>query len=516
MQKLLFLITQIETMGNEGVQDLVPVLRSVVSADDTELSPMEQNSVTKLVDISADDPSQLLHVIPHLQALLQHDDAAIREHAAHTARNIARAHPEDAQHLHEELCHCLSDDAVNVRKHTIQALEYLSRDYPHKSWEAVADIIPLCADENQMVRQGTDWVFDNILDDQPDDMQDIVHSLRPLLAKNDVEIKQRTTYVVAKLSVEHPDTVRSILPALRSVLSDSDTKVRQHSIQAINNIAAEHPESLKSIATDLRPRLADHDETVAELTTQILTSISVEYPLLEHDATQTLEKAEKAQSHNAYATAAKHYSAAIETLKQASAAAEPFDNSDHQELQSKLAAAEDQLERTENARAQRAAIRETLQTAERNFQEAIVRFAADSHTVSKTRFRQARDGFDDAHELLTESDEPMLASSIDISVEQRVEFPSLELEDYHSLGASAIDGLSSANISQVSDLEPDKQKIMPAVVATLRDTDTISKQETILLTLLSWWGGDSAHAFGSETAISRRYKQADFGFAQSK
>jgi DNA-directed RNA polymerase subunit F len=503
-------------MGNEGVQDIVPVIRFVASTDDAELSSRERNTVKKLVDLSEDDPAQVLDITSHLQALLLHEDTKIREHAAHTVRNIARTHPEEAQNLHDEIRQLLSDDAVAVRKHTIQALEYLSREYPHKSWEAVADIIPLHADDDRKVRQGTDWVLDNLLDDQPEDMQEITHSLRPLLTKNNVKIKQHTAHVLAKISTEHPDDVRSILSTLRSTLSESDTKTRQYSIQVIKNISAESPETVQKIITDLRPLLSDNNKKVIETTTQILNNISVEYPLLEQNAAQAITKAKKAQSQNEYGIAEKHYSIAIDKLEQASAAAESFDNTDDQELQNKIEVIEEQLEKAENAREQRAAIRETLQTAERNFQEAIIRFAADSHTVSKTRFRQARDGFKDAQELLTESDEPMLTSPIDVSVEQRVEFPSPELEDYHSLGETAIDGLSSANISHVSDLEPDRQNIMPAVVANLRDTDTISKEETILLTLLSWWGGDTEHAFGSETAISRRYKQADFGFSKSR
>ena len=503
-------------MATEGVQDILPAIRLVVSADDTELSPRERDTIKQLIDVSENDAAQLLEITSHLQALLLHEDTKIREYAAHTMKNIARTHPEEAQKSHDELCKLLSDDAVAVRKHSIQALEYLSREYPHQSWEAVADIIPLCADDNKKVRQGTDWILDNILADQPDDMQENVQSLQPLLTKNDVKVKQQTTYTLAKISAEYPDDVRSILPAIRSVLSDDDTKTRQHTIQVIKNISVESPKTIQNITADLRPLLSDTNKTVRTTTTQILTNISVEYPLLEQEATHAVTKGDKAQSQNEYAKAEKHYSTAIDKLEQASAAAENFDNTDQQELQAKTEAAEEQLEQAENARDQRTALRETLQAAECNFQEAIVRFAANNHTVSKTRFRQARNGFEDAQELLAESTEPMLVSPIAVSVDHRVEFPSTELGDYHSLGEAAVDGLSSANISHVSDLEPDRQQIMPAVVDNLRDSDTISKEETILLTLVSWWDSDTEHAFRSKTAISRRYKQAAYGHKQSR
>ena len=502
-------------MADREIEALISTLQSTTSDNDQQISLHRQSPVKDLATISEEEPTQIREVISSLHPFLRHDDPETRRYAAQTVCNVAAEHPTDGKENLEILRQLLSDDDTNVRKNAVQAVEYISRECPHDVWGAVADILTLYADPNKTIRNGANWTFKNILGSYPENIQAVVADLRPFLSNSETQITRKTTYILADIAAEHPAAVRTTLPELQSLLSAGDTKTRQHTTQALKHLSDEYPEEIQEVTTDLRPLLSDSNENTRNNCLTILNNISVSYPILEQRASELIRKAQKVRSQNDYQTAVSHYNTAIDKLEKASSDAEPIDSADYQEIQTKIETTEQLLESANEAHTQRESVHETLQTAERNFQEAIVRFAADERTVAKTRFRQARNGFNDVKQVLTESEEQLLAAPIEINVEHQISFPSRVLADYHVLGETAIESLSAANISNIADLEPEYKNILPEKVATFRTNDSISKQEITLLTILSWWNGDT-HEFDSKKKISHRYNQADYGFNETQ
>lgn len=99
-------------------------------------------------------------------------------------------------------------------------------------------------------------------------------------------------------------------------------------------------------------------------------------------------------------------------------------------------------------RRERAELRETLVAAEENYRVATVAYSDDRTTLSKLRFRQARDGFDDALAALDET-EGLLAVPIDAEVDPDGSFRSTALDGLLELSDPAVDALADAGIETV-------------------------------------------------------------------
>jgi ERCC4-type nuclease len=156
----------------------------------------------------------------------------------------------------------------------------------------------------------------------------------------------------------------------------------------------------------------------------------------------------------------------------------------------------------------------TLQAAERSFKEGIARYITGSQTVARIRFRQARDAFEEADQVITNNDTRILAQPIEITFEQQAILPSKALEDFALVEESTIETLASVGIESIADLETDSNEIRPDLVTDLQDRGEITAEEADLLVILSWWYEGDSRAFGSEAELSRRYEQADYGFDQ--
>ena len=156
----------------------------------------------------------------------------------------------------------------------------------------------------------------------------------------------------------------------------------------------------------------------------------------------------------------------------------------------------------------------TLQAAERSFKEGIARYITGSQTVARIRFRQARDAFEEADQVITNNDTRILAQPIEITFEQQAILPSKALEDFTLVEESTIETLASVGIESIADLETDSNEIRPDLVTDLQDRGEITAEEADLLVILSWWYEGDSRAFGSEAELSRRYEQADYGFDQ--
>ena len=237
---------------------------------------------------------------------------------------------------------------------------------------------------------------------------------------------------------------------------------------------------------------------------------------LQERATELLTLAEEAEADGTYQQAADAYEEAITHLEQAAAGGDD-DEESKEELKTEIEATTTSLASVNAVIDARESVTTTLQAAEQNFKEGIARYTADEQTVARIRFRQARDAFEEAQQTITERDVELLAQPIEVSFEQEATLPSMTLENLAVLDESTVKTLSSVDIESITDLEadPENEEVMPAVVSGLKESDEISSEETALLTILSWWYEGASREFTSETVISRRYEQADYGFNQS-
>ena len=234
-------------------------------------------------------------------------------------------------------------------------------------------------------------------------------------------------------------------------------------------------------------------------------------------ATDLLTQAEEAETDGSYQQAADAYEEAISHLEQA-IAGDDDDEESREALKAEIKETTASLASVSAVIEARESVTPTLQAAERSFKEAIARYAANEQTVARIRFRQARDAFEDAQQVIDDSDAEMLAQPIEVSFEQEATLPSLALEELAVLDESTIETLSVVDTELITDLEadPENEDITPPVVSDLEESNGISSEETALLTILSWWYEGDSREFGNEAELSQRYNQADYGFDQSR
>jgi hypothetical protein len=201
---------------------------------------------------------------------------------------------------------------------------------------------------------------------------------------------------------------------------------------------------------------------------------------------------------------------AITKIEQAIAGS---DSDSNQELKTMLTDAQTTLETVTERREQQTEIVEALEPAERSFQEAIVAYIDNNQTVARIRFRQARDAFEEVHETIAESENDLLGSSTEVSVQPDRELSSTTLSELVEIPEPAVDALSDAGIETLSDFEScDEWPWTPATVEKLVADGAIEENLATTLTLLSWLRDDEGCEFNAAEAVARRQEQADYGF----
>jgi tetratricopeptide (TPR) repeat protein len=151
---------------------------------------------------------------------------------------------------------------------------------------------------------------------------------------------------------------------------------------------------------------------------------------LRSEADVALETAVAAKENNnfdetihAYSEALSKYQAALDKLDAGAAETRA-------EIEASIDSTRDDLEVVKNLYEKRKELIGLLETAEHDFQVAIVAYAQGSQTLARIRFRQARDSFTDAVERITNSDHSLLTPPVDVSVEPDRELASNTLSKY--------------------------------------------------------------------------------------
>jgi hypothetical protein len=230
-------------------------------------------------------------------------------------------------------------------------------------------------------------------------------------------------------------------------------------------------------------------------------------------ADTAIETAMTARENGDFQDAIQPYENAIVLYQAAVDELDTEDTNDQAKLTETIESTRKNLREVKTLHEQRTNLIEALKPAERSFQEAIVAAAENNQTIARIRFRQARDTLEDAHEILTESDENLLTSTVEVTVEPDRELSSTTLSELPAIPEAAASALAEAGIKTVTDLDSSAEAPWtPTGVKKLVADDTIAEDIAMALTLLSWWHDDDSHEFETVEAVDQRRQQAECGF----
>ncbi|SDF44204.1 PQQ-like domain-containing protein [Halorubrum xinjiangense] len=234
------------------------------------------------------------------------------------------------------------------------------------------------------------------------------------------------------------------------------------------------------------------------------------------EAETALEMAVAAKENNLFDEAEDAYDVALTQYEAALDELDAGDAETRTKVEESIDAAHAELTALETLHEQQEEIIETLETAEHSFQVAIMAYVEGSQTLARIRFRQARDSFAEAVDIVEDSDEDLLSPPVEVSVQPDRELASTALSELPAVPEAAVASLSDAGVNEIDELEEREEPPWPPTpVETLATEETTSDRVETTLTLLSWWEDTDSHEFETAAAVSRRRDQAEYGFARS-
>jgi hypothetical protein len=237
---------------------------------------------------------------------------------------------------------------------------------------------------------------------------------------------------------------------------------------------------------------------------------------LRADADEALDTAVAARADNrleealdAYNAARTRYEAARDSLD--AGATEP-----RAEIDRQLETTREAIAAVEQRATQRTTVTEALTAAEHSFRVGVIAYTEGSQTLARIRFRQARDSFTEANELLETADSDLLTPPVEVQVQPDRDLPSQTLSELPAVPEPVASALADAGVDTVPELESnDGPPWQPTVVETAVADTSVDDAVATTLTLLSWIDDAESHAFATSTAVTRRRDQAAYGFSQS-
>ncbi len=156
---------------------------------------------------------------------------------------------------------------------------------------------------------------------------------------------------------------------------------------------------------------------------------------------------------------------------------------------------------------------QTLQAGEENLQTAIVAHSQGERTLSRIRYRQARDMFANAIDELKANETELLQTPVHVSVTSDVSLPSQQLESISWIDDDMKEKLESTGVTTVDDLHQKADSVPEPLVSLGVDREDFNNDETAArLAALCWWCEDTVHTFHDSDDISQRHKIAVAGF----
>lgn len=160
-----------------------------------------------------------------------------------------------------------------------------------------------------------------------------------------------------------------------------------------------------------------------------------------------------------------------------------------------------------------------LTAAEDSFQTAVRAHLEQEQTVAKIRYRQARDSFEEALELVA-ADPAVLTTPIQVAPDANALAVSGSLADHTALSTATTDALGADEITAVADLQahttgpagPDHDASeSPRTLRDLFESMAVDQADIPTLLALAWQQTESV-SFAVRRDIQRRFEQATAGY----
>jgi hypothetical protein len=237
------------------------------------------------------------------------------------------------------------------------------------------------------------------------------------------------------------------------------------------------------------------DRDVADATTDMEADELVE------EATQAFEEGKRAKDQGEYGRAAAQLEDAVESFNQALSAA---DDEQAAELRDDLEAAKAALLSVDSARQALDDVQELLAAAEADMENAIVAFVSDQQTVARVRFRQARDRYEQAVDLLDDEGIEQLELSVDVSTDEALD----EVDTFDRIlgvDAETIETLREAGYEMPTDLQG-------LSIDELAKTADVGDETAARLKVASWHTPSNQRLFASVDDVTTRLEAATLGY----
>lgn len=222
-------------------------------------------------------------------------------------------------------------------------------------------------------------------------------------------------------------------------------------------------------------------------------------PNLKESAHEASEGGEAALESRDLESAKRHFEAAVEAYQ--TALDEADDRETRSDLEAQISQVRRQQDRTRTIAKELETLITSLESAEQAFHDGIGPYLNGKTTVPKIRCRQARDSYQTAINLLTDTDETLLEPPVTIEIDRGSETLPTSFDDHPTLTEETKETLSKQGVTSPAEVTDE-------VVDSL---DDLSSEEKEALRPLCWWHAAEQITFDSLDKIESRKQQAVAG-----
>jgi len=232
---------------------------------------------------------------------------------------------------------------------------------------------------------------------------------------------------------------------------------------------------------------------------------------LRDDGDDAVSDAIEAREAGNLSDAIDYYTEAIELYY---TAAEMVDDSEAQaEIEDTIERLQEDRSEIETFHDERQSVAQAVEAGEESLQTAIVAHCQGEKTLSRIRYRQAREQFANAIDLLEADETELLRTPLHISVRGDSSLRSQQLASLPGIDADTVETLEERGISTIDDLQREAGSETEPLAALGLDTDEFDNTDMAgRLTALCWWNDDATQTFRDLETIRRQHDRAVAGF----
>ena len=239
----------------------------------------EDVPLTEWAETASTDPDAVVDRVPEVVALLDDDDAAVRNDAVSVLSRVSKGRPDAVLDALPALLERLStDDRRVIRHNSALAIGRISAARPEACRDAIEPLVRGLADDDGDVREKCGTALDNFGPDAEGDIRDAaeraVGDAADRTAAETSAERNEAAVALARLATRFPEEVAAHAESLRPRLDDEDNVVRYHAAMSLKRVAARRPALLSGVVEPLADRLDDPDGDVRELASAALASVA--------------------------------------------------------------------------------------------------------------------------------------------------------------------------------------------------------------------------------------------------